>query len=115
MDEIENSTRLEEFEQEIESINVTGGRANPERRFITLGVIVGLLGIVLVFASFLVVQSGVTQNERFQYLLLGFLGLCLLFIGTIFYVTNKLTRFFRYWLIRLIYEHRAQIDRLEKK
>ena len=112
---MENSERLKEFEEQIESIGATGGRANPERRLLILGIVLGALGILLVLGAFLVSRNVDTAFEQRDMMIMGFLGLCLLFIGTIFYITNKLTRFFRYWLIRLIYEHRSQIDRLEKK
>lgn len=113
MSEIENSSRLEEFKQEIESIDVTGGRANPERRLLVLGIIFGIGGIILVLAAFLVSRSS-NMDGKLDMIIMGLLGLSLVLAGTILYITNKLTRFFRYWLIRLIYEHRAQIDRLEK-
>ncbi len=125
----ESSERLKEFEEEIEKTNVTGGRTNLERRLLVLGIVLAIGGVILIVAAFLVTRSHdsglevkelteldyvrITSQQR-EDLVMGLIGIGLLFLGSLFYVTNKLSRFFRYWLIRLIYEHRAQIDRLKE-
>ncbi len=122
MSEIQTPKRLQEFQEEIDKLEVTGGKANPERRLLTVGVILGVLGIILVVAAFLVSRSTeVSGNDALtgaaaqrDMIIMAILGGALVFVGAILYVTNKLTRFFRYWLVRLIYEHRAQTDRLDK-
>ncbi len=125
----ESPERLTEFEAEIEKINVTGGRTNVERRLLILGMVLFIGGLILVIAAFFVSRSfdnGLDAKEltELRYakiasqqrntFVLGLIGFALVFVGALFYITNKLTRFFRYWLIRLIYEHRAQIDRLKE-
>lgn len=114
MSEIQNSNRIEEFKQEIESIDVTGGRANPERKLLIIGIVLGVAGIALIFAAFLVSRSSETP-EKLDNIIMALLGLSLVVIGAALYLSNKVTRFMRYWLIRLIYEHRAQTDRLADK
>jgi len=42
----------------------------------------------------------------------GLLGVSLTVVGTAMFVVFSLTRYFRYWLVRLIYEQRDQLDRL---
>ena len=116
MVEMETSKRIEEFQKEVQNLQVTGGQANPEKRLLVAGLVIGILGIILVVAAFLVSRGTPTDQPWAQrdMIIMGMLGVSLTFVGAALYLANKLTRFFRYWLVRLIFEHRAQIDRISK-
>ena len=116
------SPRLEEFRAEVENIGVTGGGASPER----LGTIAGLillvvgLGVALIAAlsqrgdaaagdATAMLSEVVSSNNG---MIVVVLGLSLAIIGGLIWVRNSLTRYLRYWLVRLIYEDRSNTDRL---
>lgn len=116
------SPRLEEFRSEVENIGVTGGGASPER----LGTIAGLvllvvgLGVALIAAlsqrgdaaagdATAMLSEVVSSNNG---MIVVVLGLSLAIIGGLIWVRNSLTRYLRYWLVRLIYEDRSNTDRL---
>ena len=40
------------------------------------------------------------------------LGLALVVVGTALFVRYSMTRFMRYWLVRLVHEQRSETDRL---
>jgi len=116
------SPRLEEFRAEVENIGVTGGGASPER----LGTVAGLvllvvgLGVALIAAlsqrgdaaagdAAAMLSEVVSSNNG---MIVVVLGLSLAIIGGLIWVRNSLTRYLRYWLVRLIYEDRSNTDRL---
>lgn len=102
-------------------MKVTGGGANPERTGMILGIVLFCLGAVLAVIGFF--NRGSTDPDNTQELLqeivkannatvLVALGSVLALIGIALYLRNSLTRYFRYWLVRLIYEDRESTDRL---
>lgn len=115
------SARLDEFQAEVSAMKVTGGGANPERTGMILGIVLFCLGAVLAVIGFF--NRGSTDPDNTQELLqeivkannatvLVALGSVLALIGIALYLRNSLTRYFRYWLVRLIYEDRESTDRL---
>lgn len=130
----ESSPRLAEFQEEVAKLGVTGGKANPERKLLRLGVFLMIAGIVLEIVALILSlnTSGVTseipdsagQAEKIEIgleqmasgidsardqghaLILALSGLGAILAGGIFYIANSLTRFLRYWLVRLVYEIR---------
>jgi hypothetical protein len=107
------SPRLEQFQAEVDGLKVTGGKANPERTGQILGGILMLVGLILGFYAYFGLShpaSGPLQQGDAT--VLGLLGVGFTIVGTGLFVVFSLTRYFRYWLVRLIYEQRDQTDRL---
>ena len=106
------SGRMAEFQQEVDDLKVGGGRANPERTWLRVGVagwVVALaVGIVAYFGS-----HGTTDalSQR-DYVIVALIGVIIAVISTGLVVVFSLTRYLRYWLIRLIYQDRESTDRL---
>lgn len=116
---VANSPRLAEFQQEVAKMGVTGGRANPERQLLRASVVLMLAGLVVVIVAF-VISSGTALGlegsaRQTDMIILSIMGMSLILLGGIFYVSHVLTRFLRYWLVRLIFEQRDQTDRLVDK
>jgi hypothetical protein len=40
------------------------------------------------------------------------IGLAISMVGIILWIRNSMTRYLRYWIIRLVYEQREQTDRI---
>ncbi|HEX7096579.1 MAG TPA: hypothetical protein VF183_11895 [Acidimicrobiales bacterium] len=105
------SPRLQEFQAEVSQLKVTGGRANPERTGKIIGGLAMLAGIVIALIAYFYSYNGNPAEQR-DAIVLAVLGLSIAVVGTGLYVVFSLTRYFRYWLVRLIYEHRDQTDRI---
>ena len=119
----ESSPRLAEFQEEVDKLGVTGGKANPERKLVRFGVFLVIAGIVLEIVALILslntssIPEGVSAAEQISAglsssrdqghaLIIALCGLGAILAGGIFYIANSLSRFLRYWLVRLIYEIR---------
>ena len=119
----ESSPRLAEFQEEVAKLGVTGGKANPERKLVRFGVFLVIAGIVLEIVALILslntsgIPEGVSAAEQISAglsssrdqghaLIIALCGLGAILAGGIFYIANSLSRFLRYWLVRLIYEIR---------
>jgi hypothetical protein len=103
------SPRLQEFQTEVDSLKVTGGKANPERTWV-------IIGVLLMIASYASISSSAPLKGQVvftdDYAALGTLGLVLAVVGAALFIVMSLRRYFRFWLIRLIFEQREQADRI---
>ena len=107
------SPRLQQFQAEVNQLKVTGGKANPERTGQMLGAVLMAVGLILGFYSYFGLShpaSGPLQQGDAT--AIGLLGVGFTIVGTGLFVVFSLTRYLRYWLVRLIYEQRDQTDRL---
>ena len=119
----ESSPRLAEFQEEVGKLGVTGGKTNPERKLVRFGVFLVIAGIVLEIVALILslntsgIPEGVSAAEQISAglsssrdqghaLIIALCGLGAILAGGIFYIANSLSRFLRYWLVRLIYEIR---------
>jgi hypothetical protein len=114
--------RLDEFAEEVKKLRISGGLANPERTGTTLGVLLMVVGgfivVILSFGKrgetdFSDSASGLAEIiQATNNVWTALFGVALILIGLAIWIRNSLTRYFRYWLTRLIYEDRANTDRL---
>ena len=108
--------RLQQFQEEVDQLRVTGGRANPERTGRNLGVAFMALGILLgIYAYFGLSHSTTNPLQQGDATVVGLLGVSFSIVGVGLFAVFSLTRYFRYWLVRLIYEQREQTDALRPK
>jgi hypothetical protein len=107
------SPRLQQFQEEVNGLKVTGGKANPERTGQMLGGVLMLVGLILGFYAYFGLSHPANGPlQQGDATVIGLLGVGFCIVGTGLFVVFSLTRYFRYWLVRLIYEQREQTDRL---
>jgi len=107
------SPRLQQFQTEVDQLRVSGGKANPERLGRILGAVLMAVGLILgIYAYFGLSHSTNNPLQQGDATVIGLLGVGSCVVGTGLFVVFSLTRYFRYWLVRLIYEQRDQTDRL---
>lgn len=108
-----NEDRIQTFTEEISAMKLRGGRSDRERMLLILGIIGLVAGVGLaVFGGF---QASGTSNTTDQVAFLAtgtLIGLALVIASTAVFIRYSLARFFRFWLIRLVHEHRTETDRV---
>jgi hypothetical protein len=108
--------RLQQFQAEVDQLRVSGGRANPERVGRAIGAVLMAVGLILgVYAYFGLSHPTTDPLQQGDGTVIGLLGVACAVVGTGLFVVFTITRYFRYWLVRLIYEQRDQMDRLRDR
>ena len=107
-----SSPRLQEFQSEVDKLKVTGGKANPERAWLILATLGMIVGIVLSLVGWLSTGGTTSTLEIADFSAMGQFGLTLTVASTGLFVVMSMRRYFRYWLVRLIFEQRDQTDRI---
>jgi hypothetical protein len=106
------SPRLQEFQAEVNQLKVTGGRANPERTWVIIGALLMIAGVAVTFFGWMLTHGTKSTLEIADYNAMSTFGIALTIVGTGLFLVMSLRRYFRYWLVRLIYEQRDQTDRI---
>ncbi len=107
-----SSARLEQLRDEVSKLKVTGGMANPERLAGKWGIGLTILGGVIAFISWWSAYNSGDVGSIYRSQIMAAIGIGLSIVGIVIWIRNSLTRYFRFWLIRLVYEQREQTDRL---
>ncbi len=108
-----NEDRIQAFTEEIATMKLRGARADRERILLILGVVGLVAGVgMAVFGGFQASGTGDT-GDQIAFLATGTLiGLALVIAGTAIFIRYSLARFLRFWLVRLVHEHRTETDRV---
>jgi hypothetical protein len=106
------SPRLQEFQREVDQLKVTGGKANPERTWLILSGIGLVVGVALALFGWIGTRGSKGALGIADYNSLSMLGLTLTVASAAVFVVMSMRRYFRYWLVRLIFEQRDQTDRM---
>ena len=109
--EVMSSVRLSQFQDEVTKLKLKGGGANPERTGASWGIGLAIVGGIIVVIAWLSGKGGNT-SAKLDSEVAAIIGLLVGLVGLALWLRNSLTRYLRYWLIRLIYEDREQTERL---
>lgn len=108
----DTSPRLQEFQTQVDNLKLHGGKANPERATVRLAVVLFLVAVALEIVAYSGSRNTSSSLEQTDFLILAVLGVVVALGAVALFVRASLTRYFRYWLVRLIYEDRASTDRI---
>jgi hypothetical protein len=107
-----SSERLAQLREEVSKLKVTGGMANPERLAGKWGIGLTIFGFVVAIVSWWSAFNAGNFESIHRSAIFAAIGVGLAIVGMILWIRNSLTRYLRFWLIRLVYEQREQTDRL---
>jgi hypothetical protein len=110
-----SQSRLAEFEGEVTKLKVTGGGANAERSGERFGVGLIVFGFVIAVLSWWSAYNGTSFEDIHRAAIFAAIGIGVALVGAIVWLRNSITRYLRYWIIRLVYEQREQTDRIVER
>ena len=105
-----SASRLAQFEEEIAKLKVTGGGANPERLGAQWGIGLTIVGFLVAIIAYWSALDSKSTNTQLRSQIIAIIGIGLALVGIVIWVRNSITRYLRYWIIRLVYEQREQTD-----
>jgi hypothetical protein len=108
------SPRLAQFQEEVANLKVTGGAANPERLGGWWGIGLTIFGFVVAIISWFSALDAPEAVSNLRAQIFAVIGVGISIVGIAIWVRNSITRYLRYWIIRLVYEQREQTDALIK-
>jgi uncharacterized membrane protein len=107
-----STSRLAEFEGEVTKLKVSGGGANAERTAERFGIGLIVFGFVVAVISWWSAYNAGRIEDIHRAAIFAAIGIGVALVGAIVWLRNSMTRYLRYWIIRLVYEQREQTDRL---
>ena len=107
-----SSERLAQLREEVSKLKVTGGMANPERLAGKWGIGLTIFGFVVAIVSWWSAFNSADLGTNIRSQIFAAIGIGISVVGIVLWIRNSLTRYFRFWIIRLVYEQREQTDRL---
>jgi len=107
-----SSPRLAEFQAEVDKLKVTGGGANPERLGTQWGIGLTVFGFVVSFISWWSALNATKIENVHRAAIFATIGFAIVVTGLVVWIRNSMTRYLRYWIIRLVYEQREQTERI---
>lgn len=113
MDQNQTSSenRIEQFKNDIAELQVkTSGKASSERAASTFGVVLMTAAIVIGIGSF--VQAGQQDNalDQNELIVLALACISMAIVGAALWIRTALVRFWRFWMLRSLYEGQAHLD-----
>jgi len=107
--------RMEQFKQDIADLQVkTSGRAATELAASIVGIVLMVAAVVIGIGSF--VEAGQEDNalDQNELIILGFVCVSMAVIGAALWIRTALVRFWRFWMLRSLYEGQAHLEELVK-
>ena len=108
-----NEDRVQAFTDEIGEMKLRGANGDRERILLVVGALAIVVGVVLAVLGGFQASGTSDLGDQVAFLATGTLiGLALVIAGTALFIRYSMARFMRFWLVRLVHEHRSETDRL---
>ena len=107
-----SSERLAQLSSEVSKLKVTGGMANPERLAGKWGIGLTIFGFVVAIVSWWSAFNAGNYAAIYRSQIFAAIGIGISLVGIVLWIRNSMTRYLRYWIIRLVYEQREQTEQI---
>ena len=107
--------RIEQFKSEIADLQVkTSGKASAEKAASTLGIVLMVVAILIGIGSY--VQAGQETNalDQNELIILALACVSMAVVGAALWIRTALVKFWRFWMLRSLYEGQAHLDEVVK-
>jgi len=91
---------------ELSKLRASNNSGRLDRSLSLLGVLAVIAGLGIILLSFAQSRNYSSILNQMDALILSLFGLGLIIVGAALYLRGSMTRFLRYWLLRMVYEQR---------
>jgi hypothetical protein len=109
---IESQDRVEQFQKEIADMKLRDPATSRDRMWLAAGIALMVAAVVLAVSAYAMsrgTKDPLAQNDA---LTVGLAGIAAAVVGGALFLRFSIAMFLRFWLARVIYEQKAQTDRL---
>jgi hypothetical protein len=109
---IESKDRVEQFQKEIADLKLRDPATSRDRLWLGAGIALMVAAVVLGVSAYAMsrgTKDPLAQNDA---LTVGLAAIAAAVVGAALFLRFSIAMFLRFWLARLIYEQKAQTDRL---
>jgi len=110
-----NDGRIEQFKTEIADLQVkTSGKASTEKAASSFGVFLMVAAVIVGIGSY--VQAGSENNalDQNELIILALACITMAIVGAALWIRTALVKFWRFWMLRSLYEGQAHLDEVVK-
>jgi hypothetical protein len=106
-----DENRGDQFRADMATLQVkTSGKASSERAGGIIGVVLMVASIVVGVGSFVNAGNQTNALDQNELIILGFVCVSAAIIGAAMWLRYTLVRFWRFWMLRSLYEGQAHLD-----
>ena len=91
---------------ELGKLRASNNSGPMDSKLSVLGVLLAIAGLVIILVNFLQSRNFSDMRDQMDALILSLFGIGLVIVGATLYIRSSMTRFLRYWLLRMVYEQR---------
>jgi hypothetical protein len=95
-----------DFGAELGKLRASNNSGPMDRSVSVLGLLLAIVGLVVILVSFMQSRGYSSILNQMDALILSLFGIGLIIVGSALYIRSAMTRFLRYWLLRMVYEQR---------
>jgi hypothetical protein len=100
------SASQRDFGAELGKLRASNNSGPTDRGISVLGVLLAIVGLAVILVSFMQSRGYSSILNQMDALILALFGVGLVILGSALYIRGAMTRFLRYWLLRMVYEQR---------
>jgi hypothetical protein len=107
--------RFEQFKNDIAKMQVrTSGKASTEKAASSLGIALMVASILIGIGSYIQVGQSDNALDQNEVIVLGLACVAMAVVGSALWIRTALVRFWRFWMLRSLYEGQAHLDEVVK-
>jgi hypothetical protein len=101
-----SSATQRDLGSELGKLRASNNSGPMDSKLSGLGVLLAIAGLVIILVNFLQSRNFSDMRDQMDALILSLFGIGLVIVGAALYIRSSMTRFLRYWLLRMVYEQR---------